>query len=100
MVAQKALQHSVAPWGNYAQRIALIYPQISFSTISRSLVSILKIDEIHVLSCDQRHEYTVGISRGKVDSRYASWKIGPLNQARWLTLTIRLVCLWICGAYP
>ena len=58
--------------------------------------------KIHDLSCDQRilYEYAVGISRGKVDSRYASWKIGPLNQARWLTLAIRLMCLWTCGAYP
>ena len=40
------------------------------------------------LSSDQRllYEYTVGISRGKVDPRFASWKIGPLNQARSLTL--------------
>ena len=54
------------------------------------------------LSSDQRllYEYTVGISRGKVDHRFASWKIGPLNQARWLTLAIRLMCLWTCGAYP
>ena len=62
----------------------------------------MKIDEIHDLSCDQRllYEYAAGISRGKVDSRYASWKIGPLNQARWLTLAIRLMCLWTHGAYP
>ena len=34
------------------------------------------------LSSDQRllYEYTVGISRGKVDPRFASWKIGPSNQ--------------------
>ena len=76
--------------------------QISFSTINSPLDSILKIDEIHDLSCDQRlpYEYTVGISRGKVDSRYASLKIGPLNQARWLTLAIRFMCLWTRGAYP
>ena len=51
------------------------------------------------LSSDQRllYEYTVGISRGKVDPRFASWKIGPLNQARWLTLAM---CLWTHGAYP
>ena len=62
----------------------------------------MKIDEIQDLSWDQRllHEYTVGISRGKVDSRYTSWKIGPLNQVRWLTLKIRLMCLWTRGAYP
>ena len=54
------------------------------------------------LSSDQRllYEYTVDISRGKVDPRFASWKIGPLNQARWLTLAIRLMCLWTHGAYP
>ena len=58
-----------------------IEPQISFSTISSPLDSILKINEMHNLSCDQRllYEYTVGISRSKIDSRYASWKIGPLN---------------------
>ena len=62
----------------------------------------MKIDEIHDLSCDQRllYEYAVGISRGKVDYRYASWKIGSLNQARSLTLAIRLMCLWTRGAYP
>ena len=54
------------------------------------------------LSSDQRllYEYTVGISRSKVHPRFASWKIGPLNQARWLTLAIRLMCLWTRGAYP
>ena len=54
------------------------------------------------LSCDQRllYEYTVGISRGKVNPRFASWKIGLLNQARWLTLVIRLMRLWIRRTYP
>ena len=54
------------------------------------------------LSSDQRllYEYTVGISRGKLDPRFALWKICPLNQARWLTLAIRLMCLWTRGAYP
>ena len=77
-------------------------PQISISTISRPLDSILKIDEIHDLNCDQRllYEYAVDIYRGRVDSRYASWKIDHLNQARWLTLAIRLICLWTRGAYP
>ena len=85
------------PLGKLCSKDCHYLPQISFSTISRPLDSILKIDEIHDLSCDQRllYEYT-----GKVDSRYASWKIGPLNQARWLTLAIRIMCLWIRGAYP
>ena len=103
MVAQKALQHSVPPpGGKLCSKDCHDLPKISFSTISSLLDSILKIDEIDDLSCDQRllYEYTVGISRGKVDSRYASRKIGPLNQARWLTLAIRLMCLWTHGAYP
>ena len=33
-------------------------------------------------------------------TRYTSWKIGPLNQVRWLTLAISLMCLWTHGAYP
>ena len=94
--------HSVAPWGKLCSKDCYDLSQISFSTISRPLDSILKIDEIHDLSCDQRlqYEYAVGISKGKVDSRYASWKIGPLNQARWLTLAISLMCLLTHGAYP
>ena len=89
------------PLGKLGSKDCHDLPQISFSTISRPLDSVLKIDEIHDHSCDQRllYEYAVGISRGKVDSRYASWKIGPLNQARWLTLAIRLMCLWTHGAY-
>ena len=41
-------------------------------------------------------DYSINIQ----DPRFASWKIGPLNQARWLTLAIRLMCLWTRGAYP
>ena len=102
MVAQKTLQHSVPPLGKLCSKDCNDLPQISFSTISRHLDSILKIDEIHDLSCDQRllNEYAVGISRGKVDSRYGSLKIGPFNQAIWLTLVIRLMCLWTRSAYP
>ena len=84
------------PLGKLCSKDCHDLPQISFPTISSPLDSILKIDKIHDLSCDQRllYEYAVGISRGKVDSRYASWKIGPLNQARWLTLAIRFMDLW------
>ena len=53
------------------------------------------MEDMDSLSSDQSllYEYTVGISRGKVDPRFASWKTGPLNQARWLTLAIRLICM-------
>lgn len=77
-------------------------PQISFSAVGSPLDSIFKIENADTLSCDQRllYEYTVGICSGKVDFRFASWKIGPLNQSRWLTLGISLMCLWNHGAYP
>ena len=90
------------PLGKLCSKDCHDLPQISFSTISRPLDSILKIDEIHDLNCDQRllYEYAVGILRGKADFRYASWKIDPLNQARWLTLALRLMCLWTRDAYP
>ena len=83
---------------NYQDR-----PQVEFPRISGSLDNFqLTAEEIEDLSCDQRLllEYALGISRGEVDPRYAAWKIGPLNQARWLTLAIRLMCLWTRGVYP
>ena len=76
--------------------------QISFSIHSRPLDTILKIDEIHDPGCDVRlqYEYAVGISRGKVDSRYDSWKISPLNQARWLNLSHQAHVFMDSCAYP
>ena len=68
------------------------------SLIESQYSSIKQTDD---LSSDQiLLEYAVGISREKVNPRYAAWKIGPLNQARWLTLATRLMCLWIRGIYP
>ena len=77
-------------------------PPKSFSAVENSLEFHFRMKDMDSLISDQRllYEYTVGISRGKVDPRFASWKIGPLNQARWLTLAIRLMCLWTRGAYP
>ena len=74
----------------------------SFSAVENPLEFHFGMKDMDSLSSDQRllYEYTVGISRGKVDPRFASWKIGPLNQARWLTLAIRLMCLWARGSYP
>ena len=77
-------------------------PKKSFSSVENPLEFHFGMKDMDSLSSDQRllYEYTVGISRGKVDPRFASWKIGPLNQARWLTLAISLMCLWTRGAYP
>ena len=60
-------------------------PQKSFSAVENPLEFHFGMKDIDSFSSDQRllYEYTVGISRGKVDPRFASWKIGPLNQARW-----------------
>ena len=71
--------------------------QILFSAVGSLLdFSSLTIENKDILSCDQRllYEYAVGISKGKEDCRSASWKTRPLNQARWLTLPIKLMCLW------
>ena len=103
MAPQKAPLHSMVHWVNYVQMIAIIYPpKKSFSAVENPLEFHFGMKDMESLSSDQRllYEYTVGISRGKVDPRFASWKIGPLNQARWLTLAIRLMCLRTRGAYP
>ena len=77
-------------------------PPKSFSAVQNPREFHFRMKDMDSLSSDQRllYEFTVGISRGKVDRRFASWKIGPLNQARWLTLAIRLMCLWTRVAYP
>ena len=77
-------------------------PQKSFSAVENPLEFHFGMKDMNSLSSDQRllYEYTIGISRGKVDPKFASWKTGPLNQARWLTLAIRLMCLWTHEAYP
>ena len=77
-------------------------PPNSFSVVENPLKFHFGMKDMDSLCSDQGllYEYTVGISRCKVDPRFALWKIGPLNQARWSTLAIRLMCLWTRGAYP
>jgi hypothetical protein len=75
-------------------------PQTKFTTLSGPLNDVQFPDEtLADLSNDQRLllEYIRGISSGRVDPRFAAWKIGPLNHARWLTLAIRLMCVWTRG---
>lgn len=73
-------------------------PQAEFPKVSSPLDDMV-FDEstLHDMSSDQRLllEYVRGISRGQVNPRFAAWKIGPLNHARWLALAIRLMC--VCG---
>ena len=40
-----------------------------------------------------------GFPGGNVEPRYAAYRIGPLNQSRWLTLAIRLMSIWTRGAF-
>ena len=90
------------PLGKFCANDCHNLPPKSFSAVENPLEFHFGMKDMDSLSSDQRllYEYTVGISRGKVDPRFASWKIGPLNQARWFTLAIRLMCLWTRGAYP
>ena len=100
MVQQKAPLHSMVHWVNYVQMIAIIYPKNLFQLLRIPWSFILEWKIWIALVVTKDYEYTVGISGGKGDPRFASWKIGLLNQARWLTLAIRLMCLWTRGAYP
>ena len=77
-------------------------PQTDFEAVKSPLEDFDFPEEVvKDLSTDQRLllEYVKGISSGRVDSRFAAWKIGPLNHARWLTLAIRLLCLYSRGSY-
>ena len=90
------------PIGKLCHKNVEHLPQVNFFKFSGDLDDMEFSSEIlKDLSTDQRLllEYVIGISKGKVDSKYASWKIGSLNHARWLTLAIRLMCLWTRGAY-
>ena len=82
MAPQKAPLHSMVHWVNYVQMIAHNLPQKSFSAVENPLEFHFGMKDMDSLNSDQRllYEYTVGISRGKVDPRFALWKIGPLNR--------------------
>ena len=72
-------------------------PQVQFEPVQTPITDEYIPDEVlKDLSHDQRllYEYCKGIGVGRVDDRWAAWKIGPLNHARWLTLAIRLLCLY------
>lgn len=91
------------PLGKLCEKDIQESPQVEFVKIAGDLDD-FSFDEAALkdLSNDQRLllEYVRGISRGQVNQRFAAWKIGPLNHARWLTLAIRLLCLWTRGSYP
>ena len=102
MAPQKATLHSIVHLVNYVQMIAIICPQNFFQLLRIPWSFILegKISITLVATKDYAMNiqlvflvvrWTLDLHRGK---------FGPLNQARWLTLAIRLMCLWTRGAYP
>ena len=97
MAPQKATLHSMVHWVNYVQMIAIIYPQNLFQLlrIPWSLILERKIWIVLVVTKD----YSMNIQLVFLEVRW-TLEISPLNQARWLTLAIRLMCLWTRVAYP
>ena len=72
-------------------------PQVLFEKVETTLVDgFIPSPVLKDLSSDQRllYEYCKGIGRGRVDKQWSSRKIGPLNHARWLTLAIRILCMY------
>ena len=91
------------PLGKLCETAHHDLPQVEFTQLSGPLDH-MKFDETTLddLTSNQRLllEYVLGISKGKVNPRLTAWKIGPLNHVRWLTLAMRLMCLWTRDAYP
>ena len=103
MAVPKVQLLSLVHWENSVKLPTMTCPQVEFTRLSGPLDH-MKFDETTLddLSSKQRLilEYVLGISKGKVNRRFAALTIGPLNHAIWLTLAIRLMCLWTKGAYP
>ena len=70
-------------------------PVSNFEIISTNLIE-LPSEVLKDLSHDQRllYENSIGISTGTIDKVYATRKIEPLNHALWLTLSIRVMCVY------
>ena len=80
MELQEALLLSLVLLGNFVEVITMICSSDPLNNFY------LSADAMDDLSRNQRL-LTVGISWGKVNPRFASWKIGTLNQVRWLTFS-------------
>ena len=72
--------------------------QVAFKAVPTTLEE-LSDDVLTDLSTDQRllYEYVVGISKGSVSERYVRYKIGDMSHARWLTLAIRILSIYVRG---
>lgn len=76
---------------------------VNFEAIESPIIEGYITEEVlKDLSHDQRllFEYCKGIALGEVTNTWYNYKIGPLNHARWLTLAIRLLCLYTRDKRP
>ena len=99
----KAPDKFSGPIGKKLSEDIHLLPQIDFDPIPSPITEMTFKEELMKdLSRDQRLllEYTKGIASGSVDAKYVSWKIGPLAHSRWLTLAIRIMCLYTRGTCP
>ena len=98
----KGPQTLSGPVGKLLQENLEDKPQVKFTPIT-SRIEELKIsdDVIKDLSTDQRLllEYVKGISAGQVDPKWAAWKIGQYHSARWITMSVRILSVYIRGLY-
>ena len=91
------------PIGKLCEKDVHDEPQVNFTVIKGPLEdTVFPDDVLDDLSSDQRIllEYVRGIAKGYVDARWLHQKIGPLNHARWLTLAIRILSLYVRGLVP
>jgi len=78
-------------------------PPVRFKPIKSDICTIdLSPEVIADLSCDQQllYHYCEGISLGYIDESTMHRKVGPLNQARWLTLAIRVLAAYTREVKP
>ena len=76
--------------------------QISIDRITLTLFHPIQEETLNDLSHDQRLllEYARGISEGNLETRWLKMKISPINHARWLTLAIRIMRLYVTEECP
>lgn len=85
------------PLGQRCTGNILEEPVLRFKSIETPIIDgFLEDGVLKDLSVHQRllFDYCKGIGSGNIENRWGTHKIGPLNHARWLTLAIRLLCLY------
>ena len=88
------------PIGKLCQKNYHMSSPRNFETVSGPLDNYLINNNVKSdLSNDQRllYEYCVGISSGCIATPYQHRKIGPISHSRWLTLAVRVLCLYTRG---